>query len=58
MSELVSTPEVAKMLGISRAAVTRRVTAGTLTPAFKMPGDTGAYLFHREDIEALAEMAS
>jgi hypothetical protein len=28
--------------------------AGTLTVAVKMPGDTGAYLFHRVDVEALA----
>lgn len=41
------------MLGITRAGLIRLVQRGGITPAIKMPGKTGAYLFEREDVEAL-----
>jgi len=42
------------MLGKSVATVNRLALAGVLRPVMKLPGKTGAYLFAREDVEALA----
>ena len=51
--ELVTTAEAAKTLGVHVATISRMVAAGRLTPAIKVPGKTGAYLFHRTDVERL-----
>lgn len=51
---LIGTVEVAEILGWSRAKVKRETQLGRLPHAQKMPGDTGAYLFHRSDVEKLA----
>jgi excisionase family DNA binding protein len=53
-NDLIGTKEAAQLLGVSLPTVKRMAKAGTLTVAVKMPGDTGAYLFHRVDVEALA----
>lgn len=53
-ADLLSTAEVAEMLGILPRSVAQRVQRGTLMPALKLPGQTGAYLFDRDEIEALA----
>lgn len=37
------------------SSVARLVKEGALTPALKLPGKTGAYLFHRADIERLRD---
>ncbi len=52
--ELV-TAEVCKLLNIDRTTVTRWVQAGKLTPARKLPGVSGAYLYKRADIDAMLE---
>lgn len=52
---LVSTAEVAQRLGVDVRTVHRMVSEGTLTPAAKLPGKTGAYVFDPADIEALVE---
>lgn len=49
-----TTQEAATLLGVDRSGITRRVQAGRLAPAMKLAGRTGAYLFERADIEALA----
>lgn len=46
--DLLTTTEVAAALGISRQAVLQRVKSGALTPAAKLPGQTGTYLFEPE----------
>ena len=51
---LVTTSEAAKMLHRSIRTVNRMARDGSLAPALKLPGATGAYMFAREDIEALA----
>ena len=51
-SELLSTREVAALLGAHVATVSRWVAQGRLSPAMKLPGTTGAYLFRRADVEA------
>lgn len=58
MTDFVSATEAAQMLGISRRALLDRVKAGTVAPALKLPGRTGAYLFDAEQIDALATDAA
>jgi len=55
MPDLITSPEAAAMLGVSVRTVHRKIEEGRLTPAKKLPGPTGAYLFNRADVEALAQ---
>lgn len=50
----MATPEVCEAFGVNRATVIRWVAEGKLQPAFKVPGQTGAFIFNRKYIEALA----
>ena len=52
-SDLLATSDVAERLGIDRRTVLQRVSTGRLTPAGKLPGPRGAYLFDAEQIDAL-----
>jgi predicted site-specific integrase-resolvase len=54
VEDLIGSAEAATILHVDQATITRWVTNGTLTPATKLPGLSGAYLFHRTDIETLA----
>jgi hypothetical protein len=51
---LVTTAEAVEMLGRPLRTVHNWVNTGRLTPAGKLPGLRGAYLFNRCDVEALA----
>ena len=53
-SDLIGTADAATILGWSRAKVKRAAKHGSLPHAVKMPGETGAYLFHRAVIELMA----
>ena len=50
---LLTSPQVAHLLGCSTRTVHRLVTSEELIPAQKLPGPNGAYLFRRSDVEAL-----
>lgn len=50
---LLSTREAADRLGVSRYALYRMIDAGRLNPV-KLPGQTGAYVFDPQAIDALA----
>lgn len=50
---LLTSVEVAQELGYSLAKVKRLAQRGDLPVAQKLPGGTGAYLFHREEIERI-----
>ena len=52
--DLIGSSEVCRILDINPSTVGRWVDAGRLTPAHKLPGKNGAYLFHRADIAKLA----
>lgn len=52
--DLIGTVEAATILDKSPRTVKRFAFSGKLPPALKMSGDTGAYLFHRADVERLA----
>lgn len=53
--QLLSTSEVATLLGVERSVITRRVQMGRLPIAQKLPGPNGAYLFDPDVIEALRD---
>lgn len=53
-TELLTTAQVAALKGVSVRTVARWVETGKLTPAVKIPGRTGAYLFTPDDIESAA----
>ena len=53
-TNLIGSAEVAAILGCNVRTVTRMVPAGDLKPVQQMPGKTGAYLFARQAIEAMA----
>jgi excisionase family DNA binding protein len=52
-TDLITSPQVAALLGKSIRTIHRLVDAGELTPTMKLPGPNGAYLFRRADVEAL-----
>lgn len=53
-SLLVTTVQAAEITGKSWRTIIRLVERGQLTPAQKLPGLRGAFLFDRADVEALA----
>ncbi|HMH92621.1 MAG TPA: helix-turn-helix domain-containing protein [Streptosporangiaceae bacterium] len=48
---LIGSAEACELLGIDRSTLSRRVARGEITPAQKMPGETGPFLFQRDEIE-------
>ena len=54
--DLIGSVEAARLIGKSPRTIHRLVESGDLAPALTAPGGAhGAYLFRREDVEALAE---
>ena len=54
---MLTTRQAAAMIGKSTRWVSRLVKAGRLTPAYKLPGGTGAYLFNESAVMAYKERA-
>ncbi len=52
--ELITTAQVAEVLGITVAWANKQAAAGRLPVVQKLPGRTGAYLFDRSAIEVEA----
>lgn len=52
-TDLITTREACELLGIDRGTLSRWVDKGKISPAWKVPGLTGARLFHRRDVKAL-----
>ena len=51
----IVTKEAMRILGISQpSTISRYVRDGKLTPSRRLPGQTGAFLFWRHDVERLA----
>lgn len=50
--DLIPTAEVARLVHKTVATVNRWANEGKLPPAVVMPGETGARLFRRSDVEA------
>lgn len=55
MEDLIGTAEVCRILECDKATVLRRIDAGKLVPAHKLPGPNGAYVFTRTQVLALKE---
>lgn len=53
--DLLSTKQAAEIIGCERSSLTRWVQLGRIEEAHKIPGDTGARLFRRSDVEALRD---
>lgn len=50
----VFTTEAAKLLGVTPSGISRMVKRGALAPVQRAPGQRGAFLFDRSEIERLA----
>lgn len=57
-SDLIGAKEAAIIAHLDVRQIHRRVERGELKPALKLPGATGAYLFHEKDVRALVKDAS
>lgn len=53
-TDVIGVTEAAEILGRSVRTVNRKAQRGEIAHVGKLPGKTGAYLFHRADITALA----
>lgn len=51
----LTTAEAAERLGYSTRTIQRMADDGRLTPAKKLPGETGGYLFDSAEIERVAQ---
>lgn len=52
---IITSAEVARILGCSQSTVNRQAAAGELPTVGEVEGRTGPRLFNRADIERLAE---
>ena len=53
--DLITTTEALSILGlVSAASISHWVREGRIVPAMKLPGATGAYLFDRATVLAIA----
>ena len=53
--QMIGSADVCKRLKIDRSTLSRWVALGRISPAMRLPGPTGAMLFHPQDVEALRE---
>lgn len=54
---LIGTEAAARLARVDRSTITRWVQSGRLTPAFKLPGKQGYYLFEPEHVTDVAGAA-
>ena len=54
MADLLTSPEVAEMLGKTTRTVQRMAKGGRLPVAQKLPGLKGSYLFSKDVVELIA----
>lgn len=54
-ANFISSAEVAARLGFDRATLTRWIQMGRITPAQKLPGKNGTYLFTEDEFERVKE---
>jgi excisionase family DNA binding protein len=53
---LVGSAEACDLLRIDRSTLSRWVAAGKITPAQRLPGQNGAFLFRERDVLALMKL--
>jgi excisionase family DNA binding protein len=49
-NDLLTADQAAEIAGVTRRTISRWAESGRLATAFRLPGDKGARLFHREDV--------
>ena len=54
-TDLITANQAAAAVGVNRRTIMRWVETGRLSVALKLPGDTGATLFHRTEGDRLAD---
>jgi predicted site-specific integrase-resolvase len=54
--KLITTKEACDILGIDKSTLGRWRQQGRITPAYTPPTANGSLLWHRADIEALAQV--
>lgn len=54
-SDLIGSVEAAAILGITKPSLTRRIAAGTLAPLTRLDGGRGAFVFDRNEIQAVSK---
>ena len=52
--EFLSSAQACDRIGIDRSTLSRWIKLGEATPAMRLPGKTGAYLFTAVEVERLA----
>lgn len=52
--DLIGAGEAARILGIHKATLTRRVASGQLVPLARLDGPQGAFVFDRSDVQDAA----
>jgi len=52
--DLIGVRQAAEIVGVSGRTIKRLAKDGVLPHAMKLPGDTGAYIFNLDDVQALA----
>ena len=57
-SDLLTADQAATAAGVNRRTITKWADTGRLPVAMKLPGNTGARLFRRSDVEALTTEAT
>lgn len=58
ISDLLTADQAATAAGVNRRTITKWADTGRLPVAMKLPGNTGARLFRRSDVEALTAEAT
>lgn len=53
--DFISSQEALRILRVALCTLTRWAADGKITPAYKMPGSNGAFLWRRTDVVKLAE---
>jgi DNA-binding XRE family transcriptional regulator len=51
MQAFLTSSQLADRLGVDRTTISRRIEAGSLRPAAKLPGKTGAWLFDPDNYQ-------
>lgn len=54
--DIIGADEASAILGIDRSTLTRWIAAEKILPIRKLPGDKGAWLFSRAEIQRLADL--
>jgi len=55
-THLLTKTEAAAIIGVDTSTLSRWITQGKITPAKKIPGQTGGYIFTRAEVARVAAL--